>query len=57
MGIITRSFTFMMGTACGVYIAQNYDVPDIKKLFVTNFEKLKRTEEIHRKPNKEKDDL
>ena len=46
-----------MGTACGVYIAQNYDVPDIKKLVVTNLEKLKRTEEIHRKPNKDKDDL
>ncbi|KAK6920304.1 Short transmembrane mitochondrial protein 1 [Dillenia turbinata] len=32
MGIIRSAFSFMLGTVCGVYIAQNYKVPDIKKM-------------------------
>ncbi|KAK2999976.1 hypothetical protein RJ639_023680 [Escallonia herrerae] len=32
MGIIGSSFSFMLGTICGVYIAQNYNVPNIMKL-------------------------
>ncbi|KAL4557163.1 hypothetical protein LXL04_035335 [Taraxacum kok-saghyz] len=32
MGIIKSTFPFMLGTVCGVYIAQNYNVPNINKL-------------------------
>ncbi|RXI08590.1 hypothetical protein DVH24_022734 [Malus domestica] len=32
MGIIKSSFSFLVGTVAGIYIAQNYDVPNIKKL-------------------------
>ncbi|KVI07582.1 hypothetical protein Ccrd_014059 [Cynara cardunculus var. scolymus] len=32
MGIIKSSFSFMLGAVCGVYIAQNYNVPNIHKL-------------------------
>ncbi|KAJ9555209.1 hypothetical protein OSB04_009823 [Centaurea solstitialis] len=35
MGIIRSSFTFMLGTAFGVYVAQNYDVPNVHKLYKT----------------------
>ncbi|KAL0905315.1 hypothetical protein M5K25_023725 [Dendrobium thyrsiflorum] len=32
MGLIRSCFTFLMGTGCGIYMAQNYDVPDMRKL-------------------------
>jgi hypothetical protein len=32
MGIIRLTFSFMMGTLCGAYVAQNYKVPYIKRL-------------------------
>lgn len=41
-------FSFAVGIGVGIYIAQNYDVPDIKKVvakgikFATNLEKASR---------------
>uniref|UniRef100_A0A251VI25 Uncharacterized protein n=1 Tax=Helianthus annuus TaxID=4232 RepID=A0A251VI25_HELAN len=32
MGLILRNFSFMAGTLLGIYVAQNYDVPDVKTL-------------------------
>ncbi|KAL9250806.1 Plasmodesmata-located protein 8-like protein [Drosera capensis] len=32
MGIIRSYFSFIAGTVCGIYIAQNYNVPNIRKL-------------------------
>jgi len=55
-GIIKSSFSFMVGTAVGVYIAQNYDVPNIRKLADTAMEKLKQIEQTYRKPKKPRDD-
>ncbi|KAF8379243.1 hypothetical protein HHK36_028675 [Tetracentron sinense] len=52
MGIIRSSFSFMMGTLCGVYIAQNYNVPNIKKLANTGLLMAKHIEETYRKPKK-----
>uniref|UniRef100_A0A803KT43 Uncharacterized protein n=1 Tax=Chenopodium quinoa TaxID=63459 RepID=A0A803KT43_CHEQI len=35
MGIVKSCFSFVVGTVCGVYIAQNYKVPDVQKLAST----------------------
>ena len=42
----------MLGTACGIYIAQNYNVPNIKKLANTAMFMAKHLEEKYRKPKK-----
>ncbi|TQD98519.1 uncharacterized protein LOC126627935 [Malus sylvestris] len=56
MGIIKSSFSFLMGTVAGIYIAQNYDVPNIKKLGDTAVFIAKQYEEKYRKPKKRDDD-
>lgn len=56
MGIITNSFSFLLGTGLGVYIAQNYDVPNIKNLVNTWLYKAKEMEETFRKNNRKDDD-
>ncbi|CAL9115163.1 unnamed protein product [Musa hybrid cultivar] len=55
MGIIRSSFSFLLGVGCGVYIAQNYEVPNIKKLVSTWMLKTKDIEETYRKPKKDED--
>ncbi|PWA63569.1 hypothetical protein CTI12_AA349570 [Artemisia annua] len=52
MGIIKNSFTFMIGTVCGVYIAQNYNIPNIHKLADYSLSMAKQAEERYRKPKK-----
>ncbi|KAM6582113.1 hypothetical protein CsatB_009115 [Cannabis sativa] len=56
MGIIRSSFSFIMGTCCGVYIAQNYNVPNIKKVANTALFMAKHVEEKYRKPKKKDED-
>ncbi|XP_028762341.1 uncharacterized protein LOC114720777 isoform X1 [Neltuma alba] len=56
MGIIRSCFSFIAGTVCGVYLAQNYKVPNIKKLADTAMVMAKHVEEQYRKPKKGKDD-
>ena len=56
MGIITRSFPFIAGTVCGIYIAQNYNVPNIRKLANDALSKARQTEQKYRKPKKPDDD-
>lgn len=56
MGIGKTCFLFTMGTAYGVYVAQNYNVPNIKKLTNTGLVIAKHIEENYRKPNN-KDDV
>ncbi|KAM0948205.1 putative short transmembrane mitochondrial protein [Dioscorea sansibarensis] len=55
MGLIRSSFSFLLGTGCGIYIAQNYNVPNIKKMMETWLDKAKQAEKIHRKPKKDDD--
>ncbi|XP_019058021.1 PREDICTED: uncharacterized protein LOC109116621 [Tarenaya hassleriana] len=52
MGIFKSCFSFMVGTAFGVYVAQNYNVPNIRKLANTGFVIAKHIEENYRKPKK-----
>jgi len=56
MGFIRSNFLFFLGTGCGIYIAQNYDVPNIKKVVITCLLKAKRVEETYRKPKKKDED-
>ncbi|XP_018481172.1 uncharacterized protein LOC130502372 [Raphanus sativus] len=56
MGIIRSSFTFLTGTVCGIYIAQNYNVPNIKTLGRCAAATVKNMEEKYRKP-KSRDDV
>ncbi|KAJ8752969.1 hypothetical protein K2173_008704 [Erythroxylum novogranatense] len=50
MEIIRSRFSFIISTVCGAYIAQNYDVPYIKKLVHNALFKAKLIREKHRKP-------
>ncbi|XP_071708403.1 uncharacterized protein [Rutidosis leptorrhynchoides] len=50
MGIIRTTFSFMLGTAFGVYVAQNYNVPNINKIYKTGLVMAKHYEENYRKP-------
>ncbi|KAL6644716.1 hypothetical protein ACP70R_016324 [Stipagrostis hirtigluma subsp. patula] len=56
MGLFRGSFTFMLGMGCGVYVAQNYNVPNVKKLFNTYVFLAKHIEETYRKPKKDEDE-
>ncbi|KAI3407775.1 uncharacterized protein J3R85_020742 [Psidium guajava] len=50
MGIIRSNFSFIAGTVCGIYIAQNYKVPNIKALANNAVCRAKQIEEKYRKP-------
>ncbi|XP_042505861.1 uncharacterized protein LOC122082396 [Macadamia integrifolia] len=52
MGIIRSTFSFMTGTMFGIYLAQNYNVPNVKKLANTGLLFMKHVEENYRKPKK-----
>nr|ABK20880.1 unknown [Picea sitchensis] len=52
MPIIRSSFQFIAGTAFGIYLAQNYNVPNIQKLINTGLLMAKHYEENYRKPKK-----
>ncbi|KAG6510385.1 hypothetical protein ZIOFF_028395 [Zingiber officinale] len=55
MGLIRSSFSFLLGLGCGVYITQNYEVPNMKQLTSKWLSRAKDMEEIYRKPNKNDD--
>lgn len=55
MGLFRGGFTLLVGMGCGVYIAQNYNVPNVKKLFNTYVFLAKHIEETYRKPKKDED--
>lgn len=52
MGIIKSTFCFMAGTAFGVYLNQNYQIPNLKKLADTALLQAKQIEEKYRKSKK-----
>nr|XP_043613609.1 uncharacterized protein LOC122585546 [Erigeron canadensis] len=55
MGLIKIGFSFMLGTTFGIYVAQNYDVPNINKLYKTGLVVAKHYEENYRKPKSKSD--
>ncbi|XP_027182979.1 uncharacterized protein LOC113781268 [Coffea eugenioides] len=57
MGLIRSCFSFMVGTVFGVYLAQNYNVPNVQKLCNTGLVIAKHIEENYRKPkNRDSDE-
>ncbi|QCD91570.1 hypothetical protein DEO72_LG4g2536 [Vigna unguiculata] len=56
MGIIRSSLSHVMATALGLYIAQNYKVPDIKALASTAYSMATQVEHTFRKKSNKKDD-
>lgn len=46
----------MLGTVFGVYVAQNYNVPNIQKLYNTGVLIAKHMEQNYRKPKKTDND-
>ncbi|KAL9240381.1 hypothetical protein vseg_014607 [Gypsophila vaccaria] len=56
MEITKTCMKFMVGTICGVYIAQNYKVPDVQKLASTVFFVGRLIEQNYRKPRNSDDD-
>ncbi|XP_057837226.1 uncharacterized protein LOC131047368 [Cryptomeria japonica] len=55
MGLIRSCFHLMAGTVFGVYVAQNYNVPNIQKLINTGLVIARHMEENYRKPKKPDD--
>ncbi|XP_019088542.1 PREDICTED: uncharacterized protein LOC109127696 [Camelina sativa] len=48
MGLI-RSYFFVCGTICGIYVAQSYNVPNIEKVAQAAYSMAKQMEERYRK--------
>uniref|UniRef100_J3M3G9 Uncharacterized protein n=1 Tax=Oryza brachyantha TaxID=4533 RepID=J3M3G9_ORYBR len=55
MGFLQNTFSLLIGTGCGIYIAQNYDVPNMKTLMRNLMGKAKEVEESYKKPGNNKD--
>ncbi|CAL4895958.1 unnamed protein product [Urochloa decumbens] len=55
MGFLQNTFSLLIGTGCGIYIAQNYKVPKIKDLIREVMVKVKVLEESYKKPGDGKD--
>ncbi|KAJ9171242.1 hypothetical protein P3X46_014633 [Hevea brasiliensis] len=56
MGITRKTFSFMLGTLCGAYIAQNYNIPNIRKLGDSVLAKARYIEETYRRPTPSNND-
>ncbi|CAN6326504.1 unnamed protein product, partial [Urochloa humidicola] len=55
MGFLQNTFSLLIGTGCGIYVAQNYKVPIIKDLIRDMMVKFKVLEESYKKPGDGKD--
>jgi len=56
MGIIRSSFLFIAGTTFGIYLVQNYQIPNLRNLADTALLHAKQVEEKYRKSKKKSDD-
>jgi len=55
MGIFRMSFSFSLGAFAGVYVAQNYTIPNLKTFVTTGLIVAKQLETQYRKPPKDED--
>ncbi|KAG9441029.1 hypothetical protein H6P81_016883 [Aristolochia fimbriata] len=56
MGIFRMSFSFISGSLFGMYVAQNYSLPNVKTLANAGFKMVKFVEQTYRKPAKKDDE-
>lgn len=56
MGLIRSSSSFIIGAVVGVYVAQNYKVPNVKALVSTALSMAGHIEQAYRKPKNKDDD-
>lgn len=56
MGVMRISFSFVLGTLFGAFVAQNYKIPNAKKLAKSAYIMAKHVEENYRKPVTKKGD-
>ena len=56
MGLIRSCFSFMIGTTFGIYLSQNYNVPNVKKLMDFGVAVAKNYEESYRRGKRGDDD-
>ena len=56
MGFIRTTFTFMVGTLWGVYMCQNYNIPDIRRFADSDLVRTKQIEEAYPKPKPKSED-
>jgi len=56
MGIIRRFFSFIAGNVVGIYVAQNYQVPNFKEEANNFLDWAKEIEKKYHKSNKKDDD-
>ncbi|KAG2616063.1 hypothetical protein PVAP13_3NG112569 [Panicum virgatum] len=54
MGFLQSTLSLLIGTGCGIYIAQNYNVPNIKKLVMEMMDRGQKLEESYKKPGNDK---
>ncbi|KAG0481859.1 hypothetical protein HPP92_009943 [Vanilla planifolia] len=52
MGLLGKGFAFLLGTSFGIYVAQNYHVPEARRFVCM----ARRYEELHRKKNSHMED-
>ena len=57
MGFIRTTFTFLVGTLLGVYMCQNYNIPDIRRFADSDLVMVKQIEETYPKPKSEDKDV
>ncbi|KAG7025961.1 hypothetical protein SDJN02_12459, partial [Cucurbita argyrosperma subsp. argyrosperma] len=50
MGLMRISFSFMLGALFGAYAAQNYNIPNVKKLADSGYSMATHVEKNYRKP-------
>ncbi|XP_034217375.1 uncharacterized protein LOC117628941 [Prunus dulcis] len=55
MGIMGSSFSFILGSVFDIYVAQNYNIPNIQKLSTTSLLITKHIEETYWKLKKRDD--
>ncbi|KAJ7558611.1 hypothetical protein O6H91_04G048100 [Diphasiastrum complanatum] len=57
MGLIRSTFSFSLGTLFGVYLAQNYNLPNVQGLVNIGLLMAKQIEAAYRKSSRDRDDF
>ncbi|EFJ12290.1 hypothetical protein SELMODRAFT_124561 [Selaginella moellendorffii] len=56
MGLIRSGFSFTLGTLFGIYLAQNYNIPNVQGIVNVGLVMAKQIERAYRKRGKDEED-